>query len=265
MLCNVWFAYSRPSNYAKNHFFHGFIMFFDCKSSTLERCPFWQNILGVQIRFWTTFILVKNSRTVSRLTISSLALIAKKPSFKWINSLNPIISIIFKGSAIEVCTSVRYLGYIIQSDKKWNKDSLTDEDEIFKRSGELYKRAYMIRSKFSKCSIAMKKYLFTTYLSSIYCSSLWNLCKSQYQKIRVSYNNAFRIVFGLSRDSSATLMFIDYNIRNFYDIRKVAVRSLAIRNLHSKNCIIDFVSDSSIHYDSELSKIWRNILQTNWL
>ena len=79
----------------------------------------------------------------------------------------------------------------------------------------------------------------------------------------VSYNNAFRIVFGLSRDSSATLMFIDYNIRNFYDIRKVAVRSIAVRNLHSKNCIIDFVSDSSIHYDSELSKIWRNILQTN--
>jgi len=109
----------------------------------------------------------------------------------------------------------------------------------------------------------MKRYLFTTYLSSIYCSSLWMLCRSQYQKIRVSYNNALRINFGLSIDSSATTMFIDYNIRNFYDIRKVAVRSLAVRNLHSKNCIIDFVSDSSIHYDSELSKIWRIILQTS--
>ena len=152
---------------------------------------------------------------------------------------------------------------MIQSSRKWNIDTLSDEDEISKRSGELYKRAFMVRSKFWRCSIPFKKYLFTTYLSSIYCSSLWESSRSQHQKIRVSYNNAFRIVFGLSRDSSATFMFIDYNIRNFYDIRKVAVRSLAIRNLHSKNCIIDFVSDSSIHYDSELSKIWRNILQTN--
>ena len=167
--------------------------------------------------------------------------------YKWINSLNPVTCIMFKGSVIEACSSVRYLGYIIQSDRKWNKDSLSDEDEIFKRSGELYKRAFMIRSKFSKCSRDMKKYLFTTYLSSIYCSSLWMLSRSQYQKIRVSYNNALRIVFGLSRDSSATSMFIDLNIRNFFDLRKVAVRSLAIRNLHSKNCIIDFVSDSSIH------------------
>ena len=128
---------------------------------------------------------------------------------KWINTLNPVISIMFKGSVIEVCTSVRYLGYIIQSDRKWNKDSLVDEDEIFKRSGELYKRDFMIRSKFSKCSRDMKRYLFTTYLSSIYCSSLWMLCRSQYQKIRVSYNNALRIIFGLSKDAGATMMFIE--------------------------------------------------------
>ena len=134
---------------------------------------------------------------------------------KWVNSLNPVISIMFKGSEIGICSSVRYLGYIIQSDTKWNKDSLSDEDEIVKRSGDLYKRAYMIRSKFSKCSLSMKKYLFTTYLSSIYCSSLWMLSRPQYQKIRVSYNNALRIVFGLSRDSSASSMFIDYNIKTF--------------------------------------------------
>ena len=72
MLCDVWFAWSRSSNYAKNHFFHGFIMFFDCKSSTLERCTFSTNQHETQTRFWTTFILVKNSSSVTDTGPSSL-------------------------------------------------------------------------------------------------------------------------------------------------------------------------------------------------
>ena len=174
--------------------------------------------------------------------------------------LNPAITIKFKSQEIEVCSSVRYLGYIIQSRRKWNIDTLSDEDEISKRSGELYKRAFMIRSKFSRCSIPVKKYLFTTYLSTIYCSSLWIMTKSQSNKIRVSYNNALRIIFGLTRDSSATAMFVEYNIRNFEALRKLSVRSLAVRNLHSTNSVIDFISDSSIHHESHLSTIWYSIL-----
>jgi len=155
---------------------------------------------------------------------------------------------------------VRYLGYIIQSNKKWNVDELSDEDEIMKRSGELYKRAYMLRSKFSKCSLEVKKYLFKSYLSNIFCTSLWVLNKTQYNKIRVSYNNAFRIICGFRKDCSAIEMFIDHNIRDFRSMRKIAIYSLAGRNLMSKNTIIDFVSDSSIHLDSRLSVLWYNIL-----
>ena len=97
-------------------------------------------------------------------------------------------------------------------------------------------------------------------MSTVYCSSLWMLTKSQSNKIRVSYNNALPIIFGLTRDYSATTMFIDYNIRNFEALRKLSVRSLAVRNLHSKNYVIDFISDSSIHHESHLSTIWYSIL-----
>ena len=136
---------------------------------------------------------------------------------------------------------------------------ITDEQEIMKKSSEIYKRAYMIRSRFNKCSINIKKYLFTTYLSSIYCSSLWNLTASQEQKIKVAYNNAFRIICNFRKDCSATEMFRENQVRNFLDVRKVAIYSLLGRNLNSKNQLIDFIAYSSIHGESNLSESWKKI------
>ena len=106
---------------------------------------------------------------------------------------------------------------------------------------------------------ANKKYLFSTYLSSIYCSSLWNLNNSQDRKITVAYNNAFRIVCNFRKDCSATEMFRDNHVRNFIEVRKVAIYSLLGRNFNSLNEIIEFVSYSSIHGESKLSNTWNNL------
>ena len=115
----------------------------------------------------------------------------------------------------------------------------------------------IISNKSLKCSLRVKKYLFTTYLSSIYCSSLWNLTSVQEKKITVAYNNAFRIVCNFRRDCSATEMFKENEVKNLRDIRKVAINSLLGRNQNSSNQIIDFVAYSSIHGESKISGSWK--------
>jgi len=125
----------------------------------------------------------------------------------------------------------------------------------------MYKRAYCLRARFSKCSQHVKKYLFSTYLSNIYCCSLWTLQKQQLNKIRVTYNNCFRIVCGYNRDCSATQMFEENNVKNFYDLRKCAVQSLIFRNHCSNNALINLIIDSNIHFDSGLSTEWRRLFE----
>ena len=179
---------------------------------------------------------------------------------KWAKSLQSEVVINFQGTSIHQSTSVRYLGYQIQSTMEKGADVLTDRDEIIKRSAEMYKRAYCLRARFSKCSHEVKKYLFVTYLSSIYCCSLWMLSKSQLNKIRVTYNNCFRIVCGYRPDCSATQMFNENAVKNFYELRQLSIRSLVYRNHYSNNNLITILIDSNIHNDSDLSREWRDFL-----
>jgi len=181
---------------------------------------------------------------------------------KWAKSLQTQVEISFQGTKLHQSNSVRYLGYKIQVGSEKGADCLADTDEITNRSAEMYKRAYCLRARFSKCSQNVKKYLFVTYLSNIYCCSLWNLQKQQLNKIRVTYNNCFRIVCGYSRDCSATQMFAENNVKNFYDLRKSAVHSLICRNHCSNNALINLIIDSNIHFDSELSTEWRRLFET---
>ena len=181
---------------------------------------------------------------------------------KWANSLQSEISVMFMNTRLYPATSVRYLGYQMQSVMKGNSSLLSDDAEIRKRSAEMYKRAYMLKSRFSKCSFPVKRYLFVTYLSSIYCCSLWMANRAQLNKIRVTYNNCFRIVCGYRRDCSATDMFAENFVQNFYELRKTAISSLIFRNFHSPNDLINLICNSNIHFESILSFEWRNVFDT---
>ena len=180
---------------------------------------------------------------------------------KWTTLLQSEISVSFLDTTLHPTSSVRYLSYQVQSLVKGKSATLSDEDEIRKRSSEMYKRAYMLKSRFSKCSLPVKKYLFSTYLSNIYCCSLWLPSKSQLNKIRVTYNNCFRIVCGYPRDYSATAMFNENCIRNFYILRKNAVNSLIYRDFLSPNDLINLIYNSNIHFESCLSVEWRYIFE----
>ena len=253
-----------------------FALYVNNLSQQLNSCRYGLTIMGKLINhliYADDFCLLSTSKTALHKMLSicdvyatshGLTFNSKKTQLqsffpKWLNQLDPNTSIRFKNDEIPSVQCVRYLGYLIQQKTKWDVDFNSDEDEITRKSAEIYKRAFMIRSKFNKCSLKVKKYLFTTYLSSIYCSSLWNLNSSEKRKITVAYNNAFRIVCNFRKDCSATEMFQENQVRNFIDVRKVAIFSLSGRNFNSLNQIIEFISYSSIHGESKMSNTWNNL------
>ena len=54
------------------------------------------------------------------------------------------------------------------------------------------------------------------YCMPIYCTHVWrNYYQSSYNKIRVAYNNAFRLLHGIPRCMSARLHQINANVTTF--------------------------------------------------
>ena len=86
----------------------------------------------------------------------------------------------------------KYLGYFLSEDK-------IDDAEISKQIRTLYIRSNKLLRRFSYCTIDVKKELFRTYCSSLYCCSLWSdYRKATYKKLTVALNNIHRRLLGLS-------------------------------------------------------------------
>lgn len=118
-------------------------------------------------------------------------------------------SIQMGGKDLNWVECVKYLGYEISC---WARD----EAEITRRKREMYMQANLISSRFKKCSESVKKYIFMTYFSNIYCSSLWlPNSKNVLSSAKVAYNDSFRCLFGYSRRSSATEMFCNHRVPDF--------------------------------------------------
>ena len=79
------------------------------------------------------------------------------------------------------------------------------------------------------CSDVVKSLLFKMFCSTIYCSSLWcKYTKIVYQKVKVAYNNACRIIMSLPKHCSASNMFVSRNINTFDGL--VRNQQLSLKN-----------------------------------
>lgn len=174
---------------------------------------------------------------------------------KWMRSMQGNINITFKGVFLKIDSVVKYLGYEIQCKNSRGDCQLSDYVELHTRIRELYKRAYMLKSKFDLCSPEVKIYLFNTYLSTIYCSSLWTPNKGEEAKIRVAYNDAFRITCGHSRGCSASDMFEQSGVNDFNCLRLKAMSSLQKRLVDTNNSLLYNIYYSETHSGSSFSRI----------
>jgi len=126
----------------------------------------------------------------------------------------------FCGKILQWSDTVRYLEFDINYNDR-------DYEEINRMRREIYARANLIASRFTSCSYEVKLYLFHTYFSTIYCSSLRvPVRRNILDKLRTAYIDAFRMIFGYSRRSSASLMLMENRIYDFYAIRRSACFSM---------------------------------------
>lgn len=158
------------------------------------------------------------------------------------------------GQTLQWKDAVRYLGFDINCRKR-------EEDELVRRKCELYPRANLLKNRFSSCTLPVKKFLFQTFFSNIYCNSVWvPVRKVLLKNVKVAYNDACRIVFGKSRRSSASEMFCELCLNDFNAMRRSSAYSLLQRLAESNNLILNSLVNSNVFSKSSISNEWKHLL-----
>ena len=94
--------------------------------------------------------------------------------------------------AIDYVEKVKYLDFLLTCD-------LRDNIDMYQQIRYVYATANRLCSKFSDCSKNVKN-LFRPFMYSFYGSRIWSSYRqSTFHRLRVSYNNAYRILFNLRR------------------------------------------------------------------
>ena len=143
--------------------------------------------------------------------------------------------------------SIKYLGVTISS-------VLSDELDIKARVRSIYCIANMLRTRFFKCSVNAKNILFRYFCSSIYGINLW--CRypaSSINRLRVAYNNAYRILFNLPRRIHINETMVNNGISTFYSLMRKHTANFTIRCKHSPNAYIQQIFGSACFLDSDFS------------
>ena len=115
--------------------------------------------------------------------------------------------------------------------------------------------------RFHMCSDNVKVTLFRSYCSSLYTSQLWWKYRVySIRKLYVAYNNAFRMLFRLPRDCSASGMFAVNNVMSCPALVRKLVFGFYKRVNSSQNCIVQAICGSDIWWKSSIRSNWHKLL-----
>ena len=136
-----------------------------------------------------------------------------------------------------------------------------DDKDISRQVRGLYFRANMLCRKFSSCSYNVKRQLFVSYCTNMYCANLWSrFSLGQIQKLKVAYNKSFRKLFKLPARCSASEMFVHRNVPTFDILMRRNVYSLQQRLMKSENALVQAATNSHFRYHSKLQARWDTVL-----
>ena len=100
-------------------------------------------------------------------------------------------------------------------------DILCDDTDIARQARYLYCAANKLKTRFFKSSIEVKNILFRAHCMCFYASQLWcNYSTSAIKRLKVAYNDAYRILHGMPRYHSSRESQIYYNIDSFYALQR---------------------------------------------
>ena len=144
-----------------------------------------------------------------------------------------------------------YLGVLLQ-------DNSTDANDINRQVRCLYTQGNLLLRKFNKCSDDVKCLLFRSYCTNLYCASLWcNYTASSFSRIKVAYNNIFRMLLSVKR-REVYGAYVRFNVDSFQVVLRKSIYTFIQRLLKSNNCLISNIVTS-------LSFISGSTLYTQWM
>ncbi|XP_063895033.1 uncharacterized protein LOC135118044 [Helicoverpa armigera] len=159
--------------------------------------------------------------------------------------------ICLNGSPLTRVNKFKYLGHIVT-------DDLKDNEDIERERRALAVRGNMLARRFARCTVQVKLALFKAYCQSFYTSSLWvNYTQRAYSALRVQYNNVLRMLLRLPRFCSASSMFAEARIDDFYALRRKRVASMLARVRGSSNDILKIVASK---YQCPIHSLWVKIV-----
>ena len=163
-------------------------------------------------------------------------------------------NIFLSGKIIEYVKEFTYLGRILS-------DDLSDDADIMNQNRKLCARGNMVARNFKSCSIDIKRLLFLTYCSTIYCCALWTRYRQlTLNRLRVNYNNILRRMVNIPSFSSASQLFALLDLRSFVELRRRASYSIMSRLQNSRNEVVGCVINSDAKLRSNFWTYWYNTL-----
>ena len=98
---------------------------------------------------------------------------------------------------------------------------------------------------FSYCTIDVKKKIFRSYCSSLYCCSLSSdYRKATYRKLTVAFNNIHRRMLGLPWRCRASAMYANYDLPNIDTVIRRSLFGFIQRLSGSKLSIVLSIEES---------------------
>ena len=102
-----------------------------------------------------------------------------------------------------------------------------------------------------------------SYCTALYVAELWCIFKkSTLQRLRVAYNNRFRILYGLSRLDSARTHQVKRRIPTFDALLRKALYAFVRQCKHSSNGRMGALMRSDCFYQSTYFAYYRSVLFT---
>ncbi|KAJ2941053.1 hypothetical protein O0L34_g13183 [Tuta absoluta] len=144
--------------------------------------------------------------------------------------------VFLNGSAVRTVKQFKYLGHIVTEDRK-------DDLDMERERRALSVRCNMLARRFAKCSKQVKDTLFRAYCQCFYTCQLWyRYRRVSFSTIRVQYNDAYRILMKLPRYCSASGMFAEAGVPDFFAVMRARTASFWERLRSSGNSILQLLT-----------------------
>ena len=146
-------------------------------------------------------------------------------------------AVFLDGSAVREVRQFKYLGHILT-------DDLSDDLDMERERRATSVRSNMLARRFGGCSDAVRITLFKAFCQCLYTCQLWVKHKrTSHSLMRVQYNDSFRILMRLPRYCSASGMFADARVPDYFAVVRARIASFWKRLRCSKNTVLRAVCE----------------------